>query len=201
MPPGLDGRSPECEAALRDRRTGRDTEGTMSQATKRIVKQVFAAADGDLNRFLSMRLPNACDAQDLAQEAYLRLLRVERADLIRRPEALLFRIAANLVYEFYLKRSRRERPDTELVEGAIAGDRQHPTEDSALARRRVAKLERVTASLSPKCRAALIMARRDGMTYAEIAVRLNVSTNMVKKYLKTAHAHCRKKMKGSAGSR
>lgn len=169
----------------------------MSRSTKRLVKKMFAESDDDLGRFLSMRLPSRADAEDLSQETYLRLLRVERTDLIRRPEALLFRIASNLIYEFYLKRSHREKTDTELVEGSPSGER--PTEARADARRRVAKLEKVTATLAPKCRAALIMARRDGMTYAEIAKRLGVSTSMVKKYLKQAHTLCRKRMKDEPG--
>ncbi|MEX1267100.1 MAG: sigma-70 family RNA polymerase sigma factor [Woeseia sp.] len=154
---------------------------------------MFTESGDDLGRFLAMRLPSRADAEDLAQETYLRLLRVERSDLVRRPEALLYRIASNLVYEYYLKRSHREKCDTEFVEGSAGAGQ--PTAAHADARRRIARLEKVTASLSPKCRAALIMARRDGMTYAEIAARLGISTSMVKKYLKQAHALCRKRMK------
>lgn len=171
----------------------------MTQTARRLVKRVLAESGGDLERFLAMRLPSRADAEDLSQETYLRLLRVERADLVRKPEALLYRIASNLVYEFYLKRGARERSDTELVESAASGRR--ATEERADARRRIAKLERVTATLPPKCRAALVMARRDGMTYPEIAKRLGVSTNMVKKYLKQAHALCRKRMKEESRER
>jgi len=35
---------------------------------------------------------------------------------------------------------------------------------------------------------------RDGLSYQEIADRLNVSTNMVKKYLSQALVHCRGRM-------
>lgn len=163
----------------------------MSRSIRRLVRRTYAESDVELERFLSRRLPTASDAQDLAQETWLRMLRVERADRVRNPRALLYRIAANLVYEFYQK--RREQADTTLVESTASDER--PTEARALDRRRIAKLEKVTAELSPKCRAALVLARRDGMTYAEIGERLDVSVNMVKKYLRTAHAHCRKRMK------
>ena len=114
----------------------------MTQTARRLVKRVFAESDGDLSRFLSMRLPSRADAEDLSQETYLRLLRVERTDLVRKPEALLFRIASNLVYEFYLKRSHRERSDTELVEGAASARRL--TDERADTRRRIdAILERL----------------------------------------------------------
>jgi RNA polymerase sigma-70 factor (ECF subfamily) len=55
--------------------------------------------------------------------------------------------------------------------------------------RRVAGLRTVLAQLSPKCRAAVILQYRHGLTYQEIGERLNVSPHMVKKYLTQALAH------------
>src|SRR3954467_4222821 len=60
----------------------------------------------ELHRFLMRRLHSAQQAQDLAQEAYLRLLRVEHSELIRQPRAYLYRIAVNLVSEFRLRAKR-----------------------------------------------------------------------------------------------
>jgi DNA-directed RNA polymerase specialized sigma24 family protein len=40
----------------------------------------------DLLRFLARRVRTAIDAHDLAQEAYVRLLRLDRKDLIRDPQ-------------------------------------------------------------------------------------------------------------------
>ena len=47
---------------------------------------------------------SVADARDLAHEAYVRLLRVKRKDLIRDPQAYLYRIAVNILYEFELKK-------------------------------------------------------------------------------------------------
>jgi len=41
----------------------------------------------DLIRFIAKRVRTLADARDLAQEAYVRLLRMERKDLIRHPRA------------------------------------------------------------------------------------------------------------------
>jgi len=43
----------------------------------------------------------------MAQEVYLRMLRLERPELIRSPEAYLFTIAANIVREQALKNASR----------------------------------------------------------------------------------------------
>jgi RNA polymerase sigma-70 factor (ECF subfamily) len=52
----------------------------------------------------------------------------------------------------------------------------------------------VLAELSPKCRAAVVMQYNHGLSYQEIAVRLGVSSHMVKKYLAQALVHCRRRM-------
>jgi RNA polymerase sigma-70 factor (ECF subfamily) len=148
-------------------------------------------------RFFVSRLPDAADAPDLLQEVYLRILRLERPDLIRCPEAYLFTIAANIAREYNLKRSQRpvhialdETPTAEIPADTEPFATPAP-EDAAHRAERIHRLEQVLAQLSPKARAVLLWHRRDGCTYDEIAQRLGISRNMVKKYLSQALAHCR----------
>src|SRR5687768_1272079 len=70
------------------------------------ASSAFAQYRFALHRFLMRRLHNHDNAQDLAQEVYLRLLRVDNGELIRDPLAFLYRIALNLVYEFNLHKRR-----------------------------------------------------------------------------------------------
>jgi RNA polymerase sigma-70 factor (ECF subfamily) len=145
--------------------------------------------DRDLKRYLSQRVGNRAEAEDLAQEIYLRLLRVERKDLIRSPQALLFRIASNAVYEWrLLARNRLPHSPMELealesVEDELAAD----VWRAELARELSAALVR----LSPKCRAAVLLHRREQLTYSEVGLQLGVSVAMVKKYLSQGLAFCR----------
>lgn len=75
----------------------------MTEPTKHgWLEGVVQRNDQDLKRYLSQRVANRAEAEDLAQEIYLRLLRIERQDLIRSPEALLFRVASNAVFEWRL---------------------------------------------------------------------------------------------------
>lgn len=151
-----------------------------------------------LLRFFISRLPDAADAPDLMQEVYLRLLRLDRLDLVRCPEAYLFTIAANIAHEHTLKRTKRpphialdDAPPEELpadIELFATG----APEEAAMRADRILRLERVLAQLSPKARATLVWHRRDGCTYDEIGRRLGVSRNMVKKYLSQSLAYCRK---------
>lgn len=150
----------------------------------------------DLLRFLSRRTTNAADARDVAQEAYVRLLRVERKDLIKNPQAYLYRIAANLIYEQQLKRRsdaaglERWTKERAQIADTIGTDR---AADAIVIR---GQLNKVLDQLSPKCRAVIILHRRDGLTYDEIAQRLGISARMVKKYLSIGLRHCRDKLRG-----
>jgi RNA polymerase sigma-70 factor (ECF subfamily) len=156
------------------------------------VREVFRAKYAPLLRFLAARLPHRQDAEDLAQEAFLRLLRVPQADLIRQPDAYLFRIAANLVLEFRL-RARRSRVAFDSEQAALAGETADASDTILPAEQLLDResLHRAIEALPPRHRTALILQRRDGLSYAEIGAKLGVSPDMVKKYLASAIARCR----------
>lgn len=145
-------------------------------------------------RFVSARLPRGEDARDLAQEAYLRLLRRNKAELVRHPQAYLFRIATNLIYEHWLKWKfeRDSHCDAEDIE-AVGGE-QESAEAIAARHQRVDALVRILKVLPPMQQKVVLMHRRDGMTYAEIALELNTSPDMVKKYLAKGLARCREQL-------
>ncbi|MCY4156053.1 MAG: sigma-70 family RNA polymerase sigma factor [Gammaproteobacteria bacterium] len=147
----------------------------------------FAASQyGRLLAFLNMRLANEQDARELAQEAYLRLLRATRARLIEDPTAYLFRIARNLLYEWYVSLP----PDSEPLSGSAPSADLAVEEQAALAQH-MDRLEDALRRLSPKCRAVVLMHRRDGMTYKEIGAALGISASMVKKHLAHGLVSCR----------
>jgi RNA polymerase sigma-70 factor (ECF subfamily) len=123
------------------------------------------------------------------------MLRVSDTDAIRNPELYLYTVASNLVKEHAVL-DRRQAGSVELAEDSIQQRLgELPTLDGQLdVTQRVARLRTVLAQLSPKCRAAVILQYRHGLTYQEIGERLNVSPHMVKKYLAQALAHCRRRM-------
>jgi RNA polymerase sigma factor (sigma-70 family) len=144
-----------------------------------------------LRRYLISRLRQSRDAPDLAQEVYLRLLRVERHELIRNPEAYLITIANNLLHEHALRQAAT--PPTTDIDTAFAqlqASEPDPAEQ-ADAQQRMQEIERVLDKLSPKAQATLLMHRRDGYSLEEIGVQLGVSRAMAKKYLAKALVHCR----------
>src|SRR5262245_52939191 len=83
----------------------------------------FRQYAGPLHRFLAKRLGRPQDVDDLAQEVFVRLLRLERPELVRKPQAYLFSVAANLVREFRIRNEKEhERVDYDSEAAEQAAD-------------------------------------------------------------------------------
>ena len=168
----------------------------MAEPSKKgLVERLFAEHRLALQAFFYRRIRTKSDAPDLAQEVYVRMLRVSDIQAIRDPERYLFTVASNLVKE-YAVLDRWQSRGVNLDEGSIQQRLgELPTLDGQIdVAQRVTRLRTVLAQLSPKCRAAVILQYRHGLSYEEIGERLNVSPHMVKKYLAQALAHCRRRM-------
>lgn len=151
----------------------------------------------NLRRFLASRLRNAAvDLPDLVQEVFLRLLRVERHETIRSPEAYLITIASHVLHQHALRRSSSPEP-VDIGDALLEMESDIDSDPATRVdiEQRVAALERALRQLSPKARAALILHRRDGFSLEEIGTQLGVSRAMAKKYLAQALSHCRQRLR------
>ena len=167
----------------------------MTEGNKALIERLFSEQGAALRAFFRRRIRAAPDASDLAQEVYVRMLRVSDADAIRNPEGYLYTIASNLLKEHRIvERHRAACDDVEdyAVQDQLAESPQFDGEVDTS--RRVERLQEVLTQLSPKCRAAVILHYRQGLSYQEIASRLDTSTGMVKKYLAQAIKGCRRRM-------
>ena len=167
----------------------------MVEAKRALVERLFAAHRGALQAFFYRRIRNRSDAADLAQEVYVRMLRIRDTGVIRDTEAYLYTVASNLAKEHgALDRRRGTTVDVEdlAVQEQLS---ELPAFDNQIDTRvRTERLREVLRQLSPKCHAAVVLQYGHGLTYEQIAARLGVSPRMVKKYLGQALAHCRRRM-------
>jgi RNA polymerase sigma-70 factor (ECF subfamily) len=159
--------------------------------TSLLVEGLVQGGGNDLVRFIARRLRSVTDARDVAHEAYVRLLRVKRKDLIRDPQAYLYRIAVNIMYEFALKREADSIGLARCAEYHLPEPTFGQPDDDVETLQTRTRIEAVLGELTPKCRAVFILYRRDGLSYKEIGTRIGISTNMVKKYLSRGLRHCR----------
>jgi RNA polymerase sigma-70 factor (ECF subfamily) len=153
-----------------------------------------------LHRFLMRRLHSDEDAADLAQEVYLRMLRVERSERVRSPLDYLYGIASHVVYQFKL-RARREV--VAFDSRALEQISEHPPEihpDEMMERVGAQQqLEWALGQLPATHRIVLLLRKRDRLSHAQIAGRLNLSAHTVKKYLFQAQARMRALWDAAAG--
>jgi RNA polymerase sigma-70 factor (ECF subfamily) len=123
------------------------------------------------------------------------MLRVSDMTAVRNPEAYLYAVASNLAKEHARRVPHDARVldiDDALVQEQLA---ELPPFGGQIDReQRIKRLREVLRELSPKCQAVVALQYWHGLRHEEIALRLGVSTNMVKKYLRQALTHCRRRM-------
>lgn len=149
-----------------------------------------------VRRFLAARMRAApTDVPDLAQEVFLRLLRVADHESIRNPRAYLYTIASHLLHQYTLRQAVTVQPDAFVdmsaeLEASLDDD---PAETIQL-EQRFEELGRGLEQLSPRAYATLIMYRCEGATLSQIGERLGVSRSMAKKYLTKAITYCHQQL-------
>jgi RNA polymerase sigma factor (sigma-70 family) len=162
------------------------------------VQETIRRHHSALLSFLRLRLRISHDADDVAQESYIRMMQYEGSREIRSPSSMLFRIAINVAND--LGRSELARrasdqcsiDDVELVSDLPSAEREiGACQDLEL-------LQAVIAQLSPKCREVFLLSRAKLMTYPEIALHCGISLKMVEKHISRALAVCTKTVRDAA---
>lgn len=130
-------------------------------------------------------------AEDLVQEAYMRLIRQAQTEKIDNPRAYLYKITRNLGTD-YLRKGQfhsRHHSDGEIELEQIAT--QQPEVDSEVdGQQRLQRCLDALQSLPDVYRHVFLLHRLDGMTYAEIGKALQIPTRTVERYAAKALAHC-----------
>lgn len=144
------------------------------------LQSMFASVRGALMR----RGRTEHDADDLLQEAWVRLACYEREHPVDKPEAFLMRVALNLSIDAH--RLRQNHGEEVQLEHAVLVDAAPSTEAVLLARERVARLSICLGRLTEKTRVIFLAHRIDGLSYQEIADQHNMSTSAVAKHVAKA---------------
>jgi RNA polymerase sigma factor (sigma-70 family) len=167
----------------------------VGEARKALIERLFAAHRGALQAFFFRRIRHRADATDLAQEVYVRMLRIPDPDAIRDMEAYLFTVASNLAREHAAREGRRG-VTLDVADATVRDELAETVEFDAQidVAQRVKRLRVVLRQLPPRWHAAVVMQYLQGLSHREIANRLGVSPRMVKKYLAEALGRCRRRM-------
>lgn len=157
-----------------------------------LVERLFREHNEALIRFLRARLRSYQEACEVAQEAYVRMLSLDRPGAVNYMRAFLFRTAANIAVD----RRRRCKLHDQALELPLfqeSADALTP-ERRLAARQTLRRLERLIAAMPPKCQQAFVLNQIHGMDLASIARRMRLSESMVRKYVVRAMLHCRTRL-------
>jgi RNA polymerase sigma factor (sigma-70 family) len=153
------------------------------------VERLFREHNTALLRFIAAKLGSEHEAKEIAQEAYVQLLRLNHPEAISYQRAFLFKTAANLAVDRLRQRGRRAHvtamPDLDLAVFELTPERQVAGEQS------IAVVRAAVEELPAKCRQAFLLHRLHDLSCEEIAARLGIRERMVRRYVARALDHVR----------
>lgn len=137
------------------------------------------------------------DAEDVVQEAYLRLGDMASRQILDSPGGYLTRIVRNLALDWI----RRARKQIDMHEGdgnaallGVAADTPSP-EEIVVARNETERLNEALAELPDRMRIAVEMHRFGGAKLREIAEELGISVTLAHQLVTEGVAHCRSRLR------
>jgi RNA polymerase sigma factor (sigma-70 family) len=171
------------------------TESTRERAA--LVSELFRNHNRMLVRFLQSKLQNPQEAREIAQEAYVRLLELERTGAVGFLRAYLFRIASNLAIDRLRSRYTRERIDAYCPDPLEEVTQEGPVEREVFAADEMRVFWASLAELPEHYRQAFVMHRLENLSTGEIARKIGKSERMVRRYIVHTLTYCRCRLEGS----
>lgn len=162
------------------------------------IEAVYHSHRSELLRFLTARLGDATEAEDILQELWIRLHNTSGSP-IANSRAYLYRMAQNLVVDRIRERQRRMKRERLWLEArgeaSIAGepaDQAKNAEEALLEREETARLADAIGSLPYGARRVFELHKQQGLSHAEVAIRLGISKSGVEKHMAAAMKYFRR---------
>lgn len=169
--------------------------GLVGMSSRNVMPSTFESLYSDhhgwLESWLRSRLQRKSDAPDLTQDTFLRVLRRADAALLaqlREPRHYLVTVANRVMID-YLRRQTLERAWLEALALEPESEAISPEAQNIILET-LKELDVMLHGLGPKVRSAFLMSQLEGLTYAEISLRLGVSVSSIKKYMARATEKC-----------
>lgn len=153
------------------------------------VGRLYANHHSWLLGWLHRRLGHRCDAEDLAHDTFIRVLRSQQdVRELRQPMAFLATIANSLV----INRWRRQEIERAYLEALAErpGAEQASPEDQHLVIETLLQLDSLLAGLTGRARQIFFLSQLDGLTYPQIARQLSLTVAQVQRAMGKAFSVC-----------
>jgi RNA polymerase sigma factor (sigma-70 family) len=150
---------------------------------ERALAEIAQNHHGALLRFLMIRTGSKAEAEEIAQEAYVKILALDQPRTISFLLGYLWRTAAHLVVDGKREKSLRER----FMSKVSRDESFEPSSESvADAQERLRIVQEAIDELPPRCHAAFLLHVIDGKNFTEVGLELGISRPMAAKHIARA---------------
>lgn len=159
---------------------------------ERIGPHLCAIHRNALVAYAASIVGGTAQAEDVVQEACIRLNNTPNPDFVREPLNYLYRVVRNLAIDSLRSLSREIARDAGPAEAAASGiaDRQPDAEQALAATEELTIVLEALAELPERTRIAVRMSRMEGYKLREVAEHLGLSLPGVHKLITEALIHC-----------
>jgi RNA polymerase sigma-70 factor (ECF subfamily) len=154
--------------------------------------QTYLAKRSNLVRLFAARTGSRAAAEDLAQELFLKLAEGPPVEVLGDPEALLYRMALNLMLDRIRGETRSAARDAAWrgatrawTTGEEIAD-EPPADEAVASRERLRRLVDAVAGLPPQMQRAFRLHKLEGLTHAQTARAMGLSVKSVEKHVSAA---------------
>ena len=149
-----------------------------------------------LQRYFQKRIGRRAEIDDLVQEVFLRLTAGGKIEAVDRPEAYLFKTAANVLNDRWRRSGVRAAEAHEPYDEAVHGNaRETPNpERTLLGLQAVEQLIEALYELPERTRVVWALYHLEDLTHAEIARRQRVTISAIEKHIGRVSAHLLKRL-------
>lgn len=131
-------------------------------------------------------------AEDVVQDAYLKVMEVGAEFDVKKPVAYVFRIVRNLAIDHYRRAALEHSVFTVEDEGEKVPSPWETPEANCINRQQLSLVARALEDLPKRTRRAFDLYREGGHTQRDIARMLGVSPTLVNFMIRDALEHCRR---------
>ena len=154
------------------------------------MSEKYSKVINRLKAYIAGFLPIKEDVDEIAQEAFLRVLQAESKSVIRHPKAYLYRAVRNLALNKLNSASYQITDYIEDLLGVEAAEESISLERQAMSKQQFESFCQAVAQLPEQCRRVLVYRKVYGYSQREVAEKLDISISTVEKHLVKGMARC-----------
>lgn len=151
------------------------------------VTTLYSSHQGWLKEWLRKKLGNTSDAADLAQDTFVRIIKLQNAAEIQEPRTYLATVAKSILIDF-IRRKTLERAYLEAIAEMPQAYVPSP-EEQLVVMEALFEMDTILNGLGPKVKQTFMLSQFDELSYTQIAEKLDISLRTVNNYMAKAMEH------------